>query len=394
MPLSLHNLGKSYRLYASERARLWELLTGRPRHTCHWALQGVDLDAQAGESIGIIGDNGAGKSTLLKLVAGSLSPTTGEVRRQGRVTAILELGTGFHPEFTGEENLYYAGALMDIEAREMRRLYPSIVDFAELEAVMGQPLKTYSTGMVMRLAFALVTAVEPELLIVDEALAVGDRHFQKKCIERMREIRDGGATILFCSHSMHHIMQFCDRALWLKAGRVEQLGGAEEVVNRYVAESLGQEKKTGFTTAEAESFRSPGATSTVLGLELLTPTKLRRGERIELHIEVVIEQEGDYVFGAALDRVDNQVRMVAETGLENGIPPWHLEPGRYRVAMSIGTLCLRAGRYLVYAGLLDGSLLQVEDYRTREVEIQDRHVVRSPAMMRGDWTCGAVEALR
>lgn len=170
---------------------------------------------------------------MLKLLAGTMQPSQGTIERVGRVTAILELGAGFHPDFSGRDNLYFGGSLIGISREEMERLEPEIIEFCELGEALDRPVKTYSSGMTVRLAFALVTAVQPDVLIIDEALAVGDQHFQKKCVERITAFRNSGCTILFCSHSPYHIRHLCDRALWLKAGQVAQFGGTEEVLAAY-----------------------------------------------------------------------------------------------------------------------------------------------------------------
>ena len=205
--LAVQGLGKEYRLYASPRERFKSLVTGRAHYRSHWALRDVSFQLRRGECIGVIGDNGAGKSSLLKLLAGTLQPSAGTIERVGRVTAILELGAGFHPDFTGRDNLYFGGSLIGIGHDEMARLEPEIVAFCELGEALDRPVKTYSSGMAVRLAFALVTAVQPDVLIIDEALAVGDQHFQKKCVERIQAFRDNGCTILFCSHSPYHVRQ-------------------------------------------------------------------------------------------------------------------------------------------------------------------------------------------
>ena len=197
--LRAEDLGKEYRLYDSPRQRLAALLTGKASHRSQWALRGVSFELRRGQCLGVVGDNGAGKSTLLKLVAGTLKPSVGSLQQSGRVTAILELGAGFHPEFSGRDNLFFGGSLIGIGQAEMQALQASIIEFSELGEAIDRPVKTYSSGMVVRLAFALVTAVEPDVLIVDEALAVGDQHFQKKCIERIEVFRNNGCTILFCS---------------------------------------------------------------------------------------------------------------------------------------------------------------------------------------------------
>lgn len=231
--LKVAGVSKEYKLYPSPRSRLRALLTGRATHRSHWALRDVSFELQRGQCIGVIGDNGAGKSSLLKLLAGTLQPSTGTIQRVGRVTAILELGAGFHPDFSGRDNLYFGGSLIGIPHEEMARLEPEIIAFCELGEALDRPVKTYSSGMAVRLAFALVTAVQPDVLIIDEALAVGDQHFQKKCIERIMAFRNSGCTILFCSHSPYHIRHLCDAAMWLKGGRMEQFGPTEPVLAAY-----------------------------------------------------------------------------------------------------------------------------------------------------------------
>ncbi len=231
--LQVSGLGKCYGVYAKPQQRLLKLLTGKPAPQQHWSLCDVSFGLQKGQCLGVIGDNGAGKSTLLKLLAGSLQPTQGRIVRNGRLTAILELGAGFHPEFTGRENLLFAGGFIGFSASDMERLAPEILAFSELGDAIDRPVKTYSSGMVVRLAFALVTAVQPEVLIIDEALAVGDQHFQKKCVERIENFRNQGCTILFCSHSLYHVRQLCDQVLWLDRGSVKALGPMDEVITAY-----------------------------------------------------------------------------------------------------------------------------------------------------------------
>jgi len=231
--LKVHGLGKRYRLYASPRARLASLLGWTDRSQSHWALKDVGFELQRGQCLGVIGDNGAGKSTLLKLLAGTLQPSHGHLQRVGRVTAILELGAGFHPDFTGRDNLMFGGSFIGLGREEMLQLSDEIIAFSELGDAIDRPVKTYSSGMVVRLAFALVTAEQPEVLIIDEALAVGDQHFQKKCIQRIEDFRQNGCTVLFCSHSLYHVRQLCDRVLWLDQGQVRGLGDTESVLASY-----------------------------------------------------------------------------------------------------------------------------------------------------------------
>jgi ABC-type polysaccharide/polyol phosphate transport system ATPase subunit len=235
--ISVQNISKLYRIYDSPSGRLKEiLLRGRRKyHRDFWALEDVSLEVKPGETIGVIGRNGAGKTTLLQIIAGILKPTLGDVRVEGRVTALLELGSGFNPEFTGRENIILSGQLLGFSEAEMKTRLDVIVRFAELEDFVDQVVKTYSTGMLMRLAFASAIHVDPDLLIVDEALSVGDVYFQRKSLDRMDHFRQSGKTILFVSHDPQLIQRFCTRALWLEAGHVAMTGEAREVVTAYQA---------------------------------------------------------------------------------------------------------------------------------------------------------------
>ena len=235
--ISVQGVSKLYRIYDSPAGRLKEiLLQGRRKyHRDFWALRDVSLEIPAGETLGVIGRNGAGKTTLLQIVAGVLQPTEGEVRVEGRVTALLELGSGFNPEYTGRENILLSGQILGFSEAEMLRRLDVIVNFAELDGFVDQPVKTYSTGMVMRLAFAAAIHVDPDVLIVDEALSVGDAYFQRKSLDRIEYFRQSGKTVLFVSHDPRLIQRFCTRALWIEGGKVALSGDAREVVTAYEA---------------------------------------------------------------------------------------------------------------------------------------------------------------
>jgi ABC-type polysaccharide/polyol phosphate transport system ATPase subunit len=235
--ISVQNVSKLYRIYDQPSGRLKEiLLRGRRKyHRDFWALQEVSLEVETGEAVGIIGRNGAGKTTLLQIIAGVLQPTLGDVTVEGRVTALLELGSGFNLEYTGRENILLSGQILGFSEEEMRRRMDVIVQFAELEGFVDQPVKTYSTGMLMRLAFASAIHVDPDVLIVDEALSVGDVYFQRKSLDRMEYFRKAGKTVLFVSHDPALVQRFCTRALWLEHGRVAMTGKAKEVVTAYQA---------------------------------------------------------------------------------------------------------------------------------------------------------------
>jgi len=209
-------------------------MVGAMRHRRpFWALRDVSFQVASGESVALIGRNGAGKSTLLRLICGLGRPTTGQIRVDGRVTALLELGVGFHPQLTGRENVNVSGVIAGLRRSEVQARFDDIVRFAEIETFIDQPLRTYSSGMQMRLAFAVAVHVDPRVLIVDEALAVGDAQFQEKCAERIQHFREAGVTLLMVSHDMSMVHQFCTRAIWLRDGRVTADGPVAQVVNAY-----------------------------------------------------------------------------------------------------------------------------------------------------------------
>ncbi|MEN6509918.1 MAG: ABC transporter ATP-binding protein [Smithella sp.] len=235
--LRVHNLGKAYKQYFSHWARLaeWCLPSSRPRYHVHWVLQNVNCEIRLGEAIGIVGMNGAGKSTLLKIIAGTTQPTTGIIEMNGRVAALLELGMGFHPDFTGRQNVIMAGQLFGFLVDEIQELLPVIEAFAEIGDYIDQPVRTYSSGMLMRLAFAVATAQRPDLLIVDEALSVGDSYFQHKSFRKIRSFREEGTTLLLVSHDRSAIQSICDRVIVLHEGKVVKEGPAEEAMDFYHA---------------------------------------------------------------------------------------------------------------------------------------------------------------
>jgi lipopolysaccharide transport system ATP-binding protein len=231
------NLGKAYKQYTNRWGRLLEWVTpgNAKRHQLKWVLQGINFTVQPGEAVGIIGINGAGKSTLLKLITGTTQPTTGSVHMTGRVAAMLELGMGFHPDFTGRQNAFMAGQLLGIASEDIARLMPEIEAFAEIGDYIDQPVRVYSSGMQMRLAFSVATAIRPDILIVDEALSVGDAYFQHKSFDRIREFRKYGTTLLIVSHDKQAIQSICDRAILLSAGHLAMEGEPEAVLDYYNA---------------------------------------------------------------------------------------------------------------------------------------------------------------
>ncbi|CAN1569722.1 TagH ABC-type polysaccharide/polyol phosphate transport system, ATPase component [Burkholderiaceae bacterium] len=235
--ISVRDLGKAYKQYPTRSARLaeWLIPFGPPRHAQKWVLQGLNFEVKPGEAIGIIGMNGAGKSTLLKMITGTTEPTTGSVKVTGRIAALLELGMGFHPDFTGRQNAIMAGQLLGLSADDMRSLMPEIEAFAEIGDYIDQPVRVYSSGMQMRLAFSVATAKRPDILIVDEALSVGDNYFQHKSFDRIRAYNKLGTTLLIVSHDKGAVQGICDRAILLSGGSVAMQGSPETVMDYYNA---------------------------------------------------------------------------------------------------------------------------------------------------------------
>lgn len=236
LAIRIRGLSKVFPVYRQPHHRLLQLLD--PRRDGRWhrdfhALQPLDLDIRRGETVGIVGRNGSGKSTLLQLVCGTLAPTTGEVSVNGRIAALLELGAGFNPEFTGRENVYMYGAVLGLSRPELDARFDDIAAFAEIGEFMEQPVKNYSSGMYVRLAFAVAINVTPEILVVDEALSVGDEAFQRKCFAKIDQIRDAGATVLFVSHSAGTVVDLCDRAVLLDRGELLAQGTPRNIVSRY-----------------------------------------------------------------------------------------------------------------------------------------------------------------
>lgn len=245
---SIHvtQLGKAYKVYPTRWSRLaeWLIPFSRPQHQLHWVLKDISFLVNPGEALGIIGINGAGKSTLLKMITGTTQPSTGQIHIQGRVAALLELGMGFHPDFSGRQNVFMAGQLLGLSLAELHELMPEIEAFAEIGNYMDTPVRTYSSGMQMRLAFSVATARRPDVLIVDEALSVGDAYFQHKSFARIREFRQAGTTLLIVSHDRQSIQSLCDRAILLAQGRLEKEGAPEEVMDFYSAMIAEKEQQT------------------------------------------------------------------------------------------------------------------------------------------------------
>ena len=280
MAIELMDVGKTYKRFAKPSDRFWQAVWPTAFRSASQAeaaasnefvaLAPLNLQVRRGEALGLLGRNGAGKSTLLQLVCGTLNPSSGSVVVNGKIGALLELGAGFNPEFTGRENVYLAAAVMGLSGAETDALYESIVEFSGIREFIDQPVKTYSSGMYVRLAFSIATSANPDILVIDEALSVGDGAFAKKSFERIMQLKEQGTTVLFCSHSMYQIESFCDRAVWLDHGKVQMEGAASAVVAAY-ADSLRADSVEGggalrVSANEARSQALPDAASVAAGL--------------------------------------------------------------------------------------------------------------------------------
>ena len=377
--ITVNNIGKAYKQYPSKWSRLLEWVgpTAKRYHKLKWILQNITFSVQAGESVGIIGINGAGKSTLLKIINGTTQPTSGNFHITGRIAAILELGMGFHPDFTGRENVYMAGQLLGYQAKEITELLPSIMDFAEIGEYIDSPVRIYSSGMLVRLAFSVATMKRPDILLIDEALAVGDAYFQHKCFDKIRKFQKQGMTLLFVSHDKGAILSLCDRAILINASKIVTQGNPEDVLNYYNAmlprgssQSIKQQKTN---TSKTQTISGGGEASFVHiglfnndGAEIDT---VNIGETVKLQAEIEIKSEIDeLVFGFMIkDRLGQAVFGTNSYYLRKVLKD--LKPGTRisfctKIDVNIGP-----GSYSVSCALHSGSTHLLRNYEWRDVSV-------------------------
>ena len=376
-----HHLSKTYKVFARPMDRLLEAVTGRPRHQSVEALKDVSFELKAGEGLGVVGENGAGKSTLLKILSGVTVPTEGQLRVEGRVASLLELGMGFHSELTGRQNIRLNAAMMGFSDEETDAKTPRIIEFSELGEFIDRPIKTYSSGMAMRLGFSIAVQVEPEVLIIDEALSVGDGYFQKKCMDEIRRLLDRGCTFLFCSHAMYYVSHFCDRALWLRQGQAEAFGPVAGVVREYET----------FLAKKTKKQKPPELQHVKEGPARLTAARIlggngegsyRLGDSLGLEVHWQAEQK-DLAFhlAVAVDRSDG-VQVMSFSSHRDGQAPL-TGSSDYGLRLWITELPLLRGEFEVYLFLLDEAGLHLYDQR----RIPNAFSVES-----GDYDVGLMQA--
>lgn len=364
-------LTKIYKVYGTPWDRFREALTRQTRHKEFHALEGVSFSLARGEGLAILGENGAGKSTLLKILAGITTPSSGTLAVKGTIASILELGAGFHPEFTGRQNAVLNAAMLGLSEAEVREKMPLILDFSELGDFIDRPVKSYSTGMAMRLGFAIATQVDPEVLIVDEALSVGDGYFQKKCIDRLLTFVEGGGTLLFCSHAMYYVSAFCRRALWLRQGKPQALGPVDEVVRAYESFLLAKTAHKAAEQAETAPLAKAEARSALparlTAAELVGRSGVVYAPDEPWHLEVAWESESPeptFHLGVGINRLDG-VEVFSFATHVDGLPGLTGQTS-YRVRLTLPRLPLVKGDFTLYVFLLDEEGLHIYDQRVLE----------------------------
>ena len=400
--IHVERLGKQYRIVATQMARqsvrealagaaaapLRRLLGGRnPRRETLWALRDVSFDVQSGEAVGIIGRNGAGKSTLLRILSRITRPTTGRAVLRGRVTSLLEVGTGFHPDLSGRENIFLNGAVLGMSHAQIRSRFDAIVAFAEIEKFLDEPVKHYSSGMYVRLAFAVAAHLEPEILILDEVLAVGDAAFQQKCQTRMEEILRQGCTLLLVSHNLHAVATLCSRALYLDRGMMRRDGPPQEVIGDYLDETTRRSDDSGECRWN-DPAEAPGDDHV-----RLQAVRIFSGERMTGRVDVQspVRIEIEYRSCRPGARIDTMIQLMEESGvgvLTSATLPsfnsdsdrWHDRPrpaGAYCSHCTLPANLLNAHRYFVSVFIVtDGMEAAVASHNVIAFQVYDENPAR------------------
>ena len=408
--IKVRDLVKKYNIYDEPLDRLKEIFSIKKKcyHKEFLALNGLTFDVEKGDAIGILGKNGSGKSTLLKMITGVLTPTSGTLEIKGKIAAILELGTGFNMEYTGVENIYLNGTMMGYTKEEMDEKVQGIIDFADIGDFINQPVKVYSSGMFARLAFAVASNVDPEISIVDEALAVGDTRFQMKCISKMKKLKEKGTTILFVSHATEQVKRFCNKAIWLKDGKIEAEGESSEIVDLYedfmkygirdnVADVRLKDKEENIPKDNTEKeeiidksvFRVPTNKDTLAAIVdvKISKKKLKTFDEFEVEItyDIYIEEIEGFLLGAALYTPKRDYIFGPNTFLEKVKVPNTF--GRHKVIYRIPKMPLLGGTYTVDVGIFTDESIVCLDYKQEicEFQITNKYISEGTYYINHEW---------
>lgn len=401
--VSVQNLNKDFKIYERPQDRLFEILLRRQRHQLYHVLSDISFAVPEGKSLGIIGDNGAGKSTLLKLLVGTLQPTSGEIAIDGQVAALLELGAGFHPEFTGRKNIYLNAALLGVPDDNIAELEKDIIAFSELDYFIDRPVKTYSSGMYVRLAFSIATMVRPDILVIDEALSVGDMAFQKKCVQRMNEFRQQQKTMVFCSHSMFHVQELCDIAIWLNKGKIQEIGDSDKVVGHYedfcnnkksynsIREDIPGELRAAQEASAADQADSVQdcrinsiAVKSVEG-EDITTIKPLSDVLLEMEVEVLVDNmEGHFGF-AFMKSAEEPIASFLTTNADEVEIGSFAKGDVFKVSLLVEKVAMRVGEFYVLGGLADKSGLLWYETKFSKLLAMEANKGVGPMIMKCAW---------
>lgn len=406
--ITLQNVSKTYRYYNHGMDRLWEAVTGKARYHERTALHMLNLTIDHGEIVGLVGKNGAGKSTLLKLVAGMLVPSTGQVIVNGRLSALLELGTGFHYEMSGRDNVYLSGAVMGLPHEKIYQLYDKVVAFADIGDVMDEPVKRYSSGMIMRLAFAVATCIEPDILIIDETLSVGDGAFARKSFDRVMEYKKHSKTILFCSHSMYQVEAICSRVIWIDQGHLIMQGDSAKVISAYnnfldkglattitVNLQTQQQKQAEIQFADQVSFpqgsaRITGATVSADGVTAKV-LQVKTGQS-NVSIQVCFSSDPTLpspCVGMTFTGAESRA-ICSASSCNDGLVLWRDELGNGEVIVSFPAFALLKGNYGVNVYLLceQGIHLYDQVVNAAELKVKQQGLERGVVTLPRRWVKG------
>ena len=397
--VSVQNLNKDFKIYERPQDRLYEIILRKQRHQLYHVLTDISFAVPDGKSLGIIGDNGAGKSTLLKLLVGTLQPTSGDIAINGQVAALLELGAGFHPEFTGRKNIYLNAALLGVPDENIAEMERDIIAFSELDYFIDRPVKTYSSGMYVRLAFSIATMVRPDILVIDEALSVGDMAFQKKCVQRMNEFRQQQKTMVFCSHSMFHVQELCDVAIWLDKGKIQEIGDSDKVVGHY--EDFCNNKKTyssiredipgelrasqAAQKQEVQDCRINSIAVKSLNGNDITTIKPLSDVLLEMEVEVLVENMQGHFGFAFMKSAEEPIASFLTTNDDEIAIGSFAKGDVFKVSLVIEKVAMRVGEFYVLGGLADKSgLLWYETKFSRLLAMEPSKGV-GPMIMKCEW---------